>query len=427
MMTARSLFRPEALEAQTQPWLGRVQLVRPLSLSVVTAGVLLALLAVGVFLCVAQYTRRATAPGVLVPDRGLIRLVPTAAGTVLERRVREGQAVRGGDVLFVLALERTQLADADEAQVRRSLEERGRSLADAARQQQALAGARRAALDRRLAALDREASQLDAETALQRQRRALAEEAQARLRSLQAERFISEAQVQAKSEELLGLRAAEQALARQRAALERERAELEGERQALPLLADSVAGGIARDLAQLRRESAEQQGERRLVVRAPQAGTVSAVLAEPGQSVSPASALASLVPAGATLQAQLYAPSSAVGFVRTGMPAQLRFEAFPFQRYGHWPAHVIDVSRVPLAPNELAALALPAAGAAAVGAGEPLFRITLALDARADAEELALSAGMRFGADLLLERRRLIEWLFEPLLAWRGRGAVGAG
>ena len=62
-----------------------------------------------------------------------------------------------------------------------------------------------------------------------------------------------------------------------------------------------------------------------------------------------------------------------------------------------------------------------------MGAGEPLFRITLALDARADAEELALSAGMRFGADLLLERRRLIEWLFEPLLAWRGRGAVGAG
>jgi len=422
----RSLFRHEALEAQAQPWLGRVQLVRPLSLALVTAGVLVALAAVVAFLALAQYARRATVPGVLVPDRGLIRLVPTAAGTVLERNVAEGQAVASGDVLFVLALERTQLADADEAQVRRSLEERGRSLVDAARQQQALAEARRAALDRRLAALEREAAQLEGEAALQRQRRTLAEDALARLKSLEAQQFISQAQVQSKTEELLGLRAAEQALARQRASLERERAELEGERQTLPLLAENAVGGITRDLAQLRRESAEQQGERRIVVRAPQSGTISAVLAETGQSVSPSSALASLVPSGARLQAQLYAPSSAVGFVRVGMPVQLRFEAFPFERFGHWPAHVIEVSRVPLAPSELAALALPATSAAAAPAGEPLFRITVALDARADAEATPLAAGMRLTADVLLERRRLVAWLFEPLLAWRSRGAVGA-
>jgi hypothetical protein len=30
---------------------------------------------------------------------------------------------------------------------------------------------------------------------------------------------------------------------------------------------------------------------------------------------------------------------------------------------------------------------------------------------------------MRLAADVLLERRRLIEWLFEPLIAWRGRNA----
>jgi len=422
----RSLFRPEALEAQAQPWLGRVQLVRPLSLSLLTVGVLVALAAAIAFLTIAQYTRRATVPGVLVPDRGLIRLVPTAAGTVLERNVAEGQTVASGDVLFVLGLERTQLADADEVQVRRSLEERSRSLADAARQQQVLAGARRAALDRRLAALEREATQLEGEAALQRQRRTLAEDALARLKSLEAQQFISQAQVQSKTEELLGLRVAEQALARQRAALERERAELEGERQTLPLLAESAVGGITRDLARLRRESAEQQGERRIVVRAPQSGTISAVLAETGQSVSPSSALASLVPSGARLQAQLYAPSSAVGFVRVGMPVQLRFEAFPFERFGHWPAHVVEVSRVPLAPSELAALALPATGAAAAAAGEPLFRITLALDARADAESTPLAAGMRLTADVLLDRRRLVAWLFEPLLAWRSRGAVGA-
>jgi membrane fusion protein len=420
----RLLFRPEVLEAQGQPGLGRVQLVRPLSLSVLTAGAVLAAVALAVFLSTAHYTRKAAVVGVLVPDRGLIRIVPAASGTVLERRVNEGQAVRGGEVMFVLALEKSSLDDSAQAQVRRSLDERERSLRDAASQQQRLVESQQAALGRRLQALQTEMAQVDAEVALQRQRLVLAKDALARLESLRDEQFISSAQVQAKTEELLALQAAAQALERQRAALVREAAALEGERQGLPLLARGAQGGIARDLAILSREVAEQDAARQVVIRAPQDGTVTAVFAEVGQSVSDTAALASVVPAGAQLQAHLYAPSSAVGFVRPDQAVRLRFEAFPYQRFGHQPGHVVQVSRTPLAPAELAALSLPvlrrdAAGDGA-GNGEALFRITVALDA-ADVEPLPLVPGMRLQADVLLERRRLVEWLFEPLLGLKGR------
>jgi membrane fusion protein len=416
------LFRPEAVEAQRQSALGPVQVMRPLSLSVLTAGVVLAVVAVGTFLWVAEYTRKTSTVGVLAPDRGLIRLVPTTSGTVVENRVREGQAVAAGDVLFVLAQERALLEDDAQAQVQRSLEARRRSLEESARQQERLLTAQGAALDRRLLALQAEVAQLDAEGRLQAQRMALAEQALRRLESLQAQQYISEAQVQTKQEEVLGLQAAGQALARQRVALQREQAALEGERRALPAFLAGASGEIERDLSLLEREVAEFDSVRRTVVRAPQAGTISAVLAEPGQSVGPGSALASLVPQGATLQAQLYAPSSAMGFVRAGQPVRLRFEAFPYQKYGHWPGHVLQVSRVPLAANEMASLALPALAAD----GEPMFRITVALDERSAAGSQALAAGslvagMRLQADVQLERRRLVEWLFEPLLGWRGR------
>lgn len=414
----RPLFRPEAVEAQSQQWLGRVQLVRPLSLSLVTAGVMLAAVAVGSFLALAHYTRRVEVAGVLVPDRGLIRIVPSVSGTVAERRVSEGQAVHAGDVLFVLALERPTLDAQAQAQVQRSLDERERSLKDAARQQQLLVRSQQSALERRLQALETEVAQTDAEAALQRQRLALARQSLARLQSLRDEQFISAAQVQAKDEEVLGLQAAAQGLERQRAALMRERAELEGERRGLPLLASTAQGGIDRDLASLSRESVEQDAARQLVIRAPQDGTVTALYAEAGQSVSPSSALASLVPVGATLQAQLYAPSSAVGFVRPAQEVQLRYEAFPYQKFGHRSGHVLRVSRTPLAASELAALALPAAGAGS--RAEPLFRITVALD-RPGEQRLPLVAGMRLRADVLLERRRLVEWLFEPLLGLRER------
>jgi membrane fusion protein len=411
-----SLFRPEALAAQQQPWLGGVRLIRPLSLSLLAAGAALAVVAAVAFLSVAQYTRKATASGLLVPERGLIRLVPAEAGTVLERRVNEGQTVAEGDVLFVLALERPVRSADAQAQVLRSLQGRQRSLQDATRRQQALGSAQQQALTRRLQALTGELAQADLEASLQRDRLALARQSVQRLQSLEAAQFISPAQVQAKSEELLALQAAAQTVARERAALERERADLEGQLRALPLQADVAAGGIERELAVLAREAAEVDTDRRLVVRAPQAGTVSAVLAEAGQSVSPASALASLMPQGSALQAQLFAPSSAVGFVRPGQTVQLRFDTYAYQKYGHRPGRVLQVSRTPLAASELATLALPAAAAA-----EPLFRITVALDDASGAEPLALAPGMRLQADVLLDRRRLVEWLFEPLIGLRSR------
>ena len=380
-----------------------------------TVGVVVCMGVAGAFLALAPYTRKAPAAGVLVPDAGLIRIVPPFTGTVLERRVTEGQTVAEGEVLFVLAHDRPLLAGPAQAQVRRSLDDRRRSLAAAAQTQQTLTRARQSALDNRLQALQAELTQFDAEAALLQQQLALAEQSLARLESLHAAQFIAAAQVQSKTEEVLALRAAQQALVRQRAALQREQAELQGELKTLPLIAHGSAGDLERDLAQLEREAAEQDAEQRLVVRAPRSGTVSTLLSEVGQSVSPSAALATLVPTGAKLQAQLYAPSSAVGFVQPGQAVRMRFEAFAYQKYGHQPGHVLQVSRTPLAASEMAALALPAVA----GGGEPMFRITVALD---DAvSSLPLSAGMRLQADVLLERRRLIEWLFEPLLGWQGR------
>jgi membrane fusion protein len=414
-------FRPEVADAQRQQWLGQVQLVRPMALSLFSVGVLCALLLIGAFLFFGEYTRKARIGGVLIPDLGVIRLVPPVPGRVLQRHVVEGQVVQAGEVMFVLALEGSTLPADVQARVKQSLDERRRSLQDAARQQAQLADAQATALDRRLEEMKREQAQLEAEGLLHRQRQNLARQALARLESLSSENFISSAQVQTKKEELIGLMAQAQAIERQSAALARDRAALDGERRGLPLLNKGRQGEIERALAALSREAAEQNVVREIVVRSPQDGTVSAVLAETGQSVSPASALASLIPAGAQLQAQLFARSGEVGFVKPGQEVRLRFEAFPYQKFGHQDGRVLQVSRTPLAAAELAGLPLATPQSAQA---EPMFRITVEMHDQVlhgQGGEQSLVAGMRMQADVLLERRRLIEWLFEPLLGLTGR------
>ena len=87
---------------------------------------------------------------------------------------------------------------------------------------------------------------------------------------------------------------------------------------------------------------------------------------------------------------------------------------------------MLQVSRTPLQQSELAGLPLPGSvsGTALGSNGEPLYRITVALDeqsVQAYGQTQPLAAGMQLDADVLLERRRLIEWIFEPLLSVAGR------
>ena len=398
------LFRSEAVEHRQRDWLGSIQLVRPVSLALLTTFVVIVAAAVAAYLVWGEYTRKARVSGYLVPDRGLIRLMAPQTATVVENHVAEGRTVRQGDVLFVLAIgQSTSSGDAQTA-IQSSLASRERSLQDAVRQRGLL-----------------EQNQLAAHVAdLQRERLALAQKALARLESLRNDNFVSFAQVQTKTEEILGLKAQLQALERQRGTQLREIASLEAQRRELPLKAQAARGEIDRDLAAVAQLSAENEARQRLVVRAPQDGVVTSVLADTGQAVTPGVALASLLPADARLQAHLFAPSSAVGFVRSHQAVQLRYQAFPYQKFGHQAGEVIQVARSPLQAAELAGL--PLQGAAA--SGEPLYRITVALDQQTVAaygQAQALSPGMQLEADVLLDRRRLIEWLFEPVLGIASR------
>ena len=57
-------------------------------------------------------------------------------------------------------------------------------------------------------------------------------------------------------------------------------------------------------------------------------------------------------------------------------------------------------------------------------ANEPLYRITVALSSQtalAYGEAVALHPGMQVEADILIENRRLIEWMFDPLFTLTGK------
>jgi membrane fusion protein len=354
-----------------------------------------------------------------MPDRGVIRLVSPQAATVVESHAVEGGVVKRDDILFVLDVGLANVSGDARGAIQRSLASRENNLLNATKRHDELSEAKSSAIAAQILGLRRELESMAAEAALQNQRLQLAQEGQSRLEALRADNFISAAQVQNKNEEILGLKAQLQALERQRVARTRDIAALEAQRAELPLQRLAAQGEIDREMAVLAQQSAENEARHRVVIRAPQDGTVTAVLAEPGQSVGSSAALTSLLPAHAKLQAQLFAPSSSVGFVGANQTVFLRYQAFPYQKFGHQTGRVTQVSRSPLQASELAGLPFLS------GADhEPLYRITVALDRQsvdAYGTTQALVPGMQLDADVNLDRRHLIEWIFEPILGIAGR------
>lgn len=423
----KPLFRPEVASAQQADWLGSVRLLQPPSLGWLTVAALAAAVGCATFLATASYTRKATLPGLLMPAAGVVRLSAPQPGVVVQRLIQEGQAVRQGEALFVLRTPQGALLEDAQTEVRRSLAERRAALQHTAKLQQQLTNTRLQALERRLKAQQAELTQLDAEVAAQQQRLALARESLERQRALLAQQFLSPAQVQSKEEEVLAVQAQLQALRRQRATLERERAELEGERAGLPVQGAQQQSEALHSLAVLARESAEQDPARQFVVQAPSDGVVGTVAAQAGQSVLEGSALAVLLPAKSEpLRAELLAPASAVGLLRPGQVVWLRYEAFAYQRHGMHQGRVLSVSTLPLSAQDVAAMPLPAAAADAQAraAGElgARYRVQVQLDDDpGPAMPQPLRPGMALMADVAIDKRRLVEWMFAPLLGVAGR------
>ncbi|MDP2369877.1 HlyD family secretion protein [Rhodoferax sp.] len=427
------LFREEVRAAQAAQWLGSVRLHRPLSFSVVTGFALAVGCALVAFAAWGEVNRKARLVGLLVPTHGSLNISAPQAGVLVALPVAEGQTVQAGDMLMVLRTERQSLlngavGDTSE-RVALQIEARQQTLNTERTLRELQTRQREQVLTDRIRSLQAELRQMEEERSLQQRRVQLARTTLARQEQLAQDGFVAAAQVQSKQEELIDVDARLQSLERGRLALQRDLQTLTGEHAALSSQLKADLNQIERSRASLSQEASENAARKSTVITAPYAGTVTALELRPGQSVQLGQTLATLVPLAdtnkgasqAALQAHLFAPSRTAGFVRPGQTVYLRYAAYPYQKFGLHSGRITAVSSTPFAPSELPPN-LSQQLIAQVGSHEALYRINVQLDEQsiqAYGDSLPLKAGLTLEADVLQERRKVWEWVLEPVLAAR--------
>lgn len=408
----RDLFRREALDFNREKSLGDVVLVRPISFALLTIFAVMFTAAVIVFAFSAEYTRKTHVTGYLAPDKGLIKVYAPQAGILIEKHVKEGQQVKRGDTLFVLSTERSSRESAEtQAAAIEKLKQRRASLENELAKQGAIDNIQVQSTQERMRGMEAELGQLRGEMGIQQQRVSSARENLARYRTLMKNQFVSAVQAQQKNEELLEQQARLQALLRTRTALERDINTLRHDVTSTDLRGSNQRSAIERDIASLEQELMEYEARRTIVITAPGDGVVTAILAERGQTAQLQSALLSILPTGAMLEAQLLVPSRAIGFIAAHQEVAVRYQAFPYQRFGSHRGRITAISRTLITSVDTQLPIVPQ---------EPVYRVTVALDAQsvqAYNQEIALQPGMLLDADIWLDHRRIIDWVFDPLLS----------
>lgn len=410
--TMSELFRREALTRPTRSLSGVVVLRASRTSLWITLMLVAAVVMAVLFAATASYARRETVTGWLVPPAGLIRQAARQGGVVQRLHVEEGQQVSVGQPIATIRLSEStasgdsfdQLAETFGTQQAAS---RSRSEANLA----ALA-AEQAALQRRLTALRLEKVEASRRVQLQRERLRLAEGELRRAEPVAAQGFLPARELEARRVAVLQ---ADQNLSEMTASVlsaERQVDEAESRLRAIPIDMRAARADAATAEAGIAQQRTQAETAATYVVVATVAGRVSAIPVSLGQALSAGGAVAVVGQGNQPLEAELYVPSRAAGFVRQGQEVRLMYQAFPFQKFGAGHGRVVSVSKTVLAPAEVQ---LPGSQVE-----EPVFRVRARIaDAAVAAygQDIPLQPGMLLNADIVLDRRNLFEWLLDPLYA----------
>lgn len=180
---------------------------------------------------------------------------------------------------------------------------------------------------------------------------------------------------------------------------------------------------VAAQLEKARQELAKHEHRHGLLeLRAPQPGVVKDLATHTAGTVAaPGAILMTLVPENDDMLAEVWVSNQDVGFVRAGQPVKLKLAAFQFQKYGMLEGEVRQVSA-----DATEAPSVNTRSDALSGRDRPMgplaYRALVDLKNQildADRERYRISSGMQVAGEIHLGTRSILEYVLSPVQkAW---------
>ena len=414
----KGLFRQEAVSAQNSKTQGRLLMTPKPAFMLLTTAIFIWILAVIVYMNTTSFSRKASVLGWLETATGVFKLYPDMRrGTVTQVLINEGDVVEAGAPLLEITYSKqSETGERASSMLLKELNAKQQRLQNTIDRLEALHIANTIAKNETLAALQQSFEAQSNITALAQKQWSLAKVSLENAQTLQRKGHISASEFDNQTLQYLSaeqqFKLAQQDKRKEFIAINT----LQREIERLPQQHANELANFKNTLSDVTQQIVLHNEQTKETVYAPKAGIVSGMNLQPGHIVDGSNLLLTLLPQDNDIQAKILVPVRSAGFVDVGQALHIRYDAFPYQKFGVQQGLVKSVSHTVLIPGDLNNAPIPI--------NEPTYLVTATIGSQeilAYGKAVGLRAGMTFSADVELSNRTLMEWLLEPLYSVIGK------
>lgn len=411
-----NLFRQEVIDKKKYRLEGTISLVQPPVFKSLTLLLLLVVIISLVFLSLGSYTRKEKVNGVLQPNTGLIKLSAPQSGIIAELMVKEGQLVKQNQPILRIISEKHGVEGFELNQsLINQFKYQLNSLKQQLSQHRIQSKLQVEDLKHNRINIEKRLIQLGVQNDIFAERIEINNQIVEQITTLADTGYISELELKRQNDVSLSLKQQSSSIQSDKLALHNQIEQIDNKQIQLPIEQQKITAQLENQIKDITVQLARIKQQRLGELRAPVDGVVSGLLVKLGKSVTSNQNLISILPVGSSMQAIIYVPTKAFGFIEKGQKTRIRYHAFPYEKFGIYKGKVTEISANVILPDETDTPNI---------ISEPSYRIVIDLDndsISAYGKEIPLRSGMRLDADIIIEERSLIHWLFDPVFSIEGR------
>lgn len=410
------MFRQDAIDNRKMKWRGRVILLPGIPLWLVASGCAFFVITFLIFIIAGTYTRRVNVSGEVTTWPRAVNVYSSVQGYVVKQFVLEGQAIKKGDAIYLIDVSKSTRSGVVSDNHRQDIE------------------SQLVRIDNIIAKL--EENKRTTLSTLEKQRdqykNAFARSSGIILRAEEGIEIMKENMENYKNYQLKGFINKDQ-LTNQIALYYQQQNNLlslsgQNEQNAMQIinLENQIhiqAAEFDNRINQMELQRFDFQKERvnadingEVIIRAFSDGKVDSMSVTTGQMVNAGDSLLQFIPKNIeNYLIVVWVPNDAVPYITENDRVNVRYEAFPAQKFGQFAATVFSISRTPASAQEM--LTYPGSPRNTQATSVPWYRVIVKPEKQVIAyggKSLPLENGMKAQITLFLEKRKIYQWMLSP-------------
>ncbi|MEL1880124.1 HlyD family secretion protein [Klebsiella variicola] len=413
----KKLYRKEAVEYKKSHWRGKALLLNGLPAWLILLLSTLFLMALISALIFGKFTQRIDVKGEVITLPHSINVFSPQQGFIIKQYVKIGDIVKKDQALYEIDVSRnTSSGNVSAAQIA-SINDKIENSNDIIKK----------LIDNKSQTINALNEQLKTSTDSLKETNRMLQNTQAGLKKMHAnlasyDKYLSDGlitkdQYNYQHSLYFQQQSAYQSLVSQKMQLESQITQLNSDRVTKAADFDNQISSQYNQANDYKNQLVESNANGNLIIKATSDGRVESLSATQGQTVENGSSLAQIKPTGnVEYYLILWLPNNAIPYLKVGDPINIRYDAFPSDKFGQFPGTILSISSMLASRQEMSEYTNVSDGTAQQELA--LYKAIVKIkdkEFKHNGKTLRLSNGLKAQAVVFLEERPLYMWMFTPV------------